>query len=186
MSGGPTPGPTYYQCTPPRMSNVARRIQPFHALRSLTLQPASGITPASAAALSSLHLLTSLATDLVSRSRGQTLAEYAHLTGTHLKHHASHTYVLLMCCCGRQGVERLTDTFLLLQGCSACTLSTYVLQTIVTMQKWSCRARGALENLTELHLQGWGSLDQEGGPSAGALHTLFQRLRHAIFQVCAC
>ena len=76
MCGGSTPSNIQL--------NVALSIQPFSALRSLTLESDGGITQASVAALSSLQQLTSLSTALEAPMNGQNpvdLAEYAHFTG---------------------------------------------------------------------------------------------------------
>lgn len=64
--------------------DVAPSVQPFTALRHLTLQPNGGVTAACIAALSSLQQLTALTTQMGVSNNVQEpvdLVEYAPLTG---------------------------------------------------------------------------------------------------------
>ena len=175
--------------------HLALSIQPFSTLRSLTLEPERGITLASVATLSSLHQLTSLATNLnhltslapslaasLNAQNPVDLAEYAHLTGVLLTSCLLNLVCYYLNCCGRSGATRLASS---LRSATAGLQRLHILMTnghqdagVLLSRKW-----GALENLTDLELSGWNQLRQEGGASAGALHFLFQHLKRAAFKV---
>ena len=128
--------------------SVALSIQPSSALRSLTLQPKGGISPACVAKLSSLCGLTSMSTDLgtpVYESIPMDLAEYANFTGA-IPRLISSFHKDLSCCCARAMCQ--VAVTLIIDCCRraaglACTGAFGGFTPTIENQMCSCPASGA-------------------------------------------